>query len=143
MKRLLTLVTLLVALSTATYAQFKPVAHGVIRNVVTSLPSTTLTLPPTTGQFRLSVNATLTQRDAFSHTTTILAFNYTDSAGIEIISLPALMGNAAPPYASTGFVVPITTAKDTPITITISKDGVDKSIITIYWTLELLQPTLE
>jgi hypothetical protein len=114
---------------------------GVINNITTSnVPQTTLIVAPTTGQYELHVNAVVTQHDALGHSATVVTFNYYDAAGIEIITLPTLLGNAAPPNAETSFVVPLVTAKGSPITITINRDGQDLSIDAVYWTLDLLQP---
>ena len=143
MKRLLAVVALaLLGIAPAHAQAARIVAHGSLRNFTSTTPVTeTIFTPKVTGQYRLSVYASIAQRDALGQSIyTVTSAWYDPGPGPEQSSSP-VAGNAARPYAYAPlFVGSFVTAKQTPVTITVSKSTTDLSIASVYWVLELLEP---
>lgn len=135
-------------LSTLTFSQNKPQQtkwSGSFRAVTTGFPSQTLITPTQTGQYRLTVTSNIAEPDVLHNTSWIVSFGWFDSQGDETIDMQYLNSNQVRPHAyGVGpSVISFMTAKQTPITVTITKGGTDKASIEVFWVLELLKPELE
>jgi hypothetical protein len=113
---------------------------GVIRNVVATVPTSTLCVTNRTGQYRLTLNTVVISRDALSHAVTTPTFFWYDGAGNESQTLPPVLGSVGPPTGSITTVISLVTTTQSTITYRIEKDGTDAAIVQIYWTLELVNP---
>ena len=123
------------------------VAKGKLFNQTTSITTTTLFTPASTGLYRLTVYATVSSADQSSFQGWNYVLTWADDAGAESSNnILAVNANATPPNAwgsstflSPGCVSTFEAIANSPVTYSFEQTGPSSTAISLYWVVERLE----